>query len=138
MKTLGLELTTLFQFFDIACGPTKGMSGKILLYTQKHYYGVVLHELIYTWRDRTRGNVVAQERGSWGGYTAAIRGTNTVKRSISITTSYKTQFVLCLIDNIEATVEPLPKSVVYYFMVGRVRLGMRRLLSLILISHTSS
>jgi len=59
MKTLGLELTTLFQFFDIACGPTKGMSGKILLYTQKHYYGVVLHELIYTWRDRTRGNVVA-------------------------------------------------------------------------------
>jgi len=28
----------------------------------------------------------------------------------------KTQFVLRLIDNIEAMVEPLPKSVVYYFM----------------------
>jgi len=28
----------------------------------------------------------------------------------------KTQFVLRLIDNIEAMVEPLPKSVIYYFM----------------------
>jgi len=28
----------------------------------------------------------------------------------------KTQFVLRLIDNIEAMVEPLPESVVYYFM----------------------
>jgi len=28
----------------------------------------------------------------------------------------KTLFVLSLIDNIEAMVEPLPKSVVYYFM----------------------
>jgi len=33
MKTLGLEMTALFEFFDIAFGPTNGMSGKILLYT---------------------------------------------------------------------------------------------------------
>jgi len=36
-KTLGLDLTTLFEFFDIAFGPTNGMSWKmswkILLYT---------------------------------------------------------------------------------------------------------
>jgi len=31
MKTLGLELTTLFEFFNIAFGPTNGMSRKILL-----------------------------------------------------------------------------------------------------------
>ena len=34
---------------------------------QKHYYGVVIRKLLYTWRDQTRGNVVAREWGSWGG-----------------------------------------------------------------------
>jgi len=53
MKTLGLEMTTLFEFFDIAFSPTNGMSRKILLYThvrraKKHYYGVVLHKLLYS------------------------------------------------------------------------------------------
>jgi len=33
IKTLGLEMTTLFDFFDISFGPTNGMSRKILLYT---------------------------------------------------------------------------------------------------------
>ena len=58
MKTLGLEMTTLFEFFDIALDPTNGMSRKILLYTHvrraKHYYGVVIHKLFYTRRDRSR------------------------------------------------------------------------------------
>ena len=31
-------------------------------------------KLLYTWRDQTRGNVVAGGRGNWGGDTAAIRG----------------------------------------------------------------
>jgi len=33
MNILGLEMTTLFDCFDIAFGPTNGMSRKILLYT---------------------------------------------------------------------------------------------------------
>jgi len=33
MKTLRLEMTTLFDFFDIAFGPTNGMLRKIWLYT---------------------------------------------------------------------------------------------------------
>ena len=41
---------------------------------RKHYYGVVIRKLLYTWRDQTRGNVVAREWGSWGGDRAAIRG----------------------------------------------------------------
>jgi len=52
MKTLGLETTTLFEFFEIAFCPTNRMSGKILLYThvqqQKILLGVVLHKLLYT------------------------------------------------------------------------------------------
>ena len=41
---------------------------------QKHYYGVVLHKLLYTRRDQTRGNVVAGERGSWECKWGALRG----------------------------------------------------------------
>ena len=32
------------------------------------------NKVFHTWRDRTRGNVVTGERGSWGGDTAAIMG----------------------------------------------------------------
>jgi len=42
MKTLGLEMTTLFDFFDIAFGPTNGMSRKILLYTHVRQQKILL------------------------------------------------------------------------------------------------
>jgi len=58
-KSVGLDLTTLFDFFDIALGLTDGMSGKFCYIrtcdVQKHYYGVVLYKLFYTRRDRSRG-----------------------------------------------------------------------------------
>jgi len=51
MKTLGLEMTTLFEFFDIAFGPLMGCLEKFYCIrtcdVQKHYYGVVLHKLLY-------------------------------------------------------------------------------------------
>ena len=49
MKTLGLDMTTLFEFFEISFGPSKRVSmgiGEKFGYmrmpnSQKHYYGVV-------------------------------------------------------------------------------------------------
>jgi len=48
IKNLGLELTTLFELFDIALGPTNGMSRKILLYTHVRRQKILLRKLLYT------------------------------------------------------------------------------------------
>jgi len=51
INTLGLEMTTLFEFFDIAFGPLMGCQEKFCFIRtcdgQKHYSGVVLHKLLY-------------------------------------------------------------------------------------------
>ena len=52
IKTLGLELTTLFDIFAIALGPLMGCHEKFCYIrtcdSRKYYYGVVIRKLLYS------------------------------------------------------------------------------------------